>query len=346
MPRYPVHNYGMDKMAQWIMPAMHDKAELERTIKSKAATRAWGLAGDSAKSGVLDENTSAMAESVLPGSSGTMQKISDQAERKQKSEEVRNQIAIKGQATKTVDGLLKLARKQAKLPGGAGEEQAKQLYDQINKINESAFGSTYPKLSINDDPAIINSKLMVATSNELGKGIESLETDPSNTKLFGDMWNALNDAEVKFGTDGKALVAPHRDRMKQIQTKQKESLSLSGQKGKVFSGMTPSEQKQTVMKPTVEVKVGSAVEKQKALGKVKQEQYYKSPKFRTDVQKTVIQAKQKMWVRMTKGQKSDELRVEADKQVKQHYGEDLQFGQLGGKKGWYRGKTLIIPWTD
>ncbi len=64
MPRYPVHNYGMDKMAQWIMPAMHDKAELERTIRSKAATRAWGLAGDSAKSGVLDENTSAMAESV------------------------------------------------------------------------------------------------------------------------------------------------------------------------------------------------------------------------------------------------------------------------------------------
>ena len=48
----------------------------------------------------------------------------------------------------------------------------------------------------------------------------------------------------------------------------------------------------------------------------------------------------------SKSQKEDAIRVEADKRVRTKYGQDVKFGQVNGKKGWYRGTTLIVPWAN
>lgn len=237
MAYFPVHDYGTSNMARWMMPAMHQKKNLESAIKSQAAGRRWGLMKEDAASGGFETEQpqqgfsmaasnqpmtqeAQMAESMVPGSSAMLQRMSDRAKKKaqvkQEQDNLKLQISKATLANKTTKGLIDLANKQLKAPGDIGVKHAERLFNEVNKINKSLFGSNYPEYSVGSDPTIITKKIMAFTADEIGKAIDIYEKDPKNSELFGDIWKTLDQYELQFGNNGKALVNSGRTRMKDI----------------------------------------------------------------------------------------------------------------------------------
>jgi len=113
--------------------------------------------------------------------------------------------------------------------------------------------------------------------------------------------------------------------------------------------LSPEEQKQALLKPDTVVNVGGAVEKQRALDQVKQEGYFKSPKFRAEVQRDVMSLNKEDWRLWNDKEKNDAIKIEADKRIR-NANPGVQYGKMGGVEGWYgkdkNGKyTLIAPWS-
>ena len=100
------------------------------------------------------------------------------------------------------------------------------------------------------------------------------------------------------------------------------------------------------MKPSVEIKM-EQISKQT---ETKEKAYLKTGRFRANVQKDVRALNKDMWSRWTKAQRTDAIRTETDKRVRQSYSK-AKYGELNGRKGWYikdmnGNDILIAPWNE
>jgi len=113
--------------------------------------------------------------------------------------------------------------------------------------------------------------------------------------------------------------------------------------------LSDEEKKQVLMKPDIQITLDNKLKTQAALDLQKQNQYFKSPKFRADVQKDVKSLGGYKWDMMHPPQQADAIRKETDKRIKQTY-PAAKYGDMGGTKGWYveaeGAWTLISPWNE
>lgn len=125
--------------------------------------------------------------------------------------------------------------------------------------------------------------------------------------------------------------------------------TLTQLKAETYKGLTPEERKQVLTKPSVEIKIEGAVEKQRALATEKEKSYLKTARFRANVQKDVMSLNKDMWIRWTKVQKADAIKIETNKRIRQSY-PSAQYGESNGKQGWYIKEkdkwVLVSPWNE
>ncbi len=208
-----------------------------------------------------------------------------------------------------------------------------------NQLNELAKtrNSTINYSKIHDKAEAIQ-----AQKTELTTGIKADIANATTLEGLALARNRMIGSKRAFKKEEFDLIKyAYNKKEKELQPK-----TLTELKADVFKGLTPEQQKQTVMKPSVEIKM-EQISKQT---ETKEKAYLKTGRFRANVQKDVRALNKDMWSRWTKAQRTDAIRTETDKRVRQSYSK-AKYGELNGRKGWYikdmnGNDILIAPWNE
>ncbi len=360
MPNYPVHGYGFDKAAKWLMPAILKKGGLdedkkdayEKAIKSRADKGTLGsqyqrkqLPGGRQALQMTPQGLQAeqafgrTGAEALYDRSGQMREQT-QLDTQKKMDDLQEQgfqrnIKKWDGFSKHIEYVQKVSKADMPL------DQKNQFIEYTNRMAENLLGIKDLNLHPLDDAATVKEKWDKAAITQMMKVVDGVGKQPTE-KGVNRALIAIERAEKYTGNKFESL----KQNLKSQMVDQRKKGTLEGQKAETFKTLTPEEKKQVLMKPPVEVKVGEIAEKEKA----KERALLKTARFRATIQKDVRALNKDMWIRWTKEQRTDAIRAETDKRVRQTYS-DAKYGEFNGRKGWYiqdqKGSWLLVsPWNE
>jgi len=109
--------------------------------------------------------------------------------------------------------------------------------------------------------------------------------------------------------------------------------------GKEYQSKVPGE-------ITIQQSIPAKVAEQNAKDLAKQKMEVQSPKFRDTVIQSVKTGKGMDWDIIGEPEKKLEIRKEADRRMRDIYGEDIVWDIKNGALGWYKNGKLIRRWSD
>jgi hypothetical protein len=283
----------------------------------------------------------------------------------QQGQEQESREAFRQERLALEKGRYEMAQNQAKLQKERFEQNMKTLQSQKNAADFKMFVTEMDAIPLSDqkteavnefikgkatlnpdDPMIPHyqayanatgeqQKQMKKANADLAKLLEDPKVSPAAAFMQIGLENISNPYISKTYMDaGKAMTG------KQLTPRQK-----------AFEKLTDAEQKSVLMKPDTVINTQNAVAKQEALAVAKEKRHIKSPKFRSEVQKDVKALSDRLkWSSYSDEQRSEVVRVEADKRVRLVH-PDAQYGEVDGKTGWYMKNKdgvyeLIVPWSE